>query len=219
MIPLWKDAESGVRVVRLTEAEEVEALVRLFEGVAESEGWKPEGALRLWLSRSVYFALEMQGQILGGLQLVLPSAEGTLPCQSVWPEVALPAASRPAHIAILALDAAVRGKQKLFWPLTAEMWRYCVGQRITTLTLEVTPRVYPLYQRLGWPLVLQGERRLHWGEDCCLYTLGIADVAETLLRRAEQSLQYQQIVAQMFRVTISTNKRAISKEEDLQAVA
>ena len=46
MLPPWTDAETGVQVVRLTEPEEVEALVRLFEGIAEAEGWQPEGALR-----------------------------------------------------------------------------------------------------------------------------------------------------------------------------
>src|SRR5438046_1390827 len=114
MVPLWEDAESGVQVVRLTETEEVETLVRLFEGVAEAEGWQPEGALRLWGDRSVYFALEVQGQLVGGLQLVLPDALGTLPCQSLWPEVAV--SSRPCvHIAILALEASHRGQNLLFW--------------------------------------------------------------------------------------------------------
>ena len=219
MRPLWSNAEQGVQVVRLEEPGEIETLVRFFEGVADAEEWQHNGALRLWIKHSVYFALEVQGQIAGGLQLVVPNAEGTLPCQNVWPEVAVPSKNHVAHIAILALDANVRGKQKLFWPLTAEMWRYCVGERIATLYFEVTPRVQPLYQRLGWPLVIKGERRIHWGEDCYLCTLGIPEVAETLLRRAENSLYYQQIVSQMFRVTISASKRGTNRSEGFQAVA
>jgi hypothetical protein len=86
------------------------------------------------------------------------------------------------------------------------MWRYCVGEGITTLFIEVTPRVLPLYQRLGWPLTICGERRQHWSEDCYLCTLGIPDVAEALLRRAEHSPYYRQIIAQAFRVTIAPPK-------------
>lgn len=70
-----------------------------------------------------------------------------------------------------------------------------------TLFIEVTPRVLPLYHRLGWPLNIVGELRSHWGEDCYLCTLGIPEVAEALLRRAEHSPYYRQIVAQAFRVT------------------
>lgn len=202
MLPLWEDAASGVRVVRLTEPEEIETLVRLFEDVADVEGWHPEGALRLWLSHSVYFALLVQGKIVGGLQLVLPDALGALPCQTLWPEVAAGSSHCAAHIAILALEEAYRGQGLLFWRISVEMWRYCVGEGIAHLFIEVTPRVLPLYRRLGWPLGIVGELRLHWGEDCSLCTLGIPEVAETLLRRAERSGYYRQIIAQAFRVTL-----------------
>ena len=211
MQTLWeRDAGQGVRVVRLIESQDarrVGELVRLFENIAAIEGWEPGDALRRWQSRSVYFALEIGGQIAGGLQLVPPDADGpspTLPCQSVWPDVSVSDDSSPcraAHIAILALEQSYRGEGLLFWRLVIEMWRYCVGQGITTLFIEVTPRVLPLYQRLGWPLSIQGSLRRHWGEDCYLCTLGIPDVAQALLRRAENSPYYRQIIAQAFRVT------------------
>jgi hypothetical protein len=202
MVVLWSDPASSVRVVRLVEPEEIETLVCLFEEVAEQERWQPNGALRLWLERSVYFAVEVQGQIVGGLQLVLPDASRTLPCQSVWPEVPIRPISGCAHVAILALAKDIRGQNLLFWRLAVEMWRYCVAERISMLYIEVTPRVLPLYRRLGWPLVIRGELRLHWGEDCSLCSLGIAEVAETILRRSEGSPFYRQIVAQAFRVTL-----------------
>jgi hypothetical protein len=202
MLGLWEEAGSGIRVVRLTEAEEVEALVCRLEGVAAAEGWQPGGALRHWLDRSVYFALELEGQEAGGLQLVLPDGAGTLPCQALWPEVPVGPAGGCAHVAILALEEAFRGEGRLFWPLVVEMWRYCAGAGMTALFLEVTPRVLPLYQRLGWPLQIQGELRRHWGEDCYLCTLGVPEVAEALLRRGEHSSYYRQIVAQAFRLTL-----------------
>jgi len=202
MLPLWRDAERDVQVVRLIEAEEIGALVRLFEEIAAAEGWQPEGALRRWQDRSVYFALEVQGQLIGGLQLVLPEASGTLPCQTIWPEAPVGPAGRSAHVAVLALDERFRGQGLLFWRLVIELWRHCVGAGIATLYLEVTPRVFPLYQRLGWPLEVRGELRMHWGEPCFLATLGIPEVAEALLRRAEHSLYYREIISQAFRVTL-----------------
>lgn|GEM_PF-1357729 len=204
---LWEDAGQGVRVARPTGPEEEEALVQLFERVAEAEGWKPEGALRSWPDRSVYFALEVEGVLAGGLQLVLPDAAGTLPCQLLWPEVALSVSGRQAHVAVLALDARFRGETLLFWRLVVELWRYCVGEGLARLSLEVTPRVLPLYRRLGWPLGVQGELREHWGEPCYLALLGVPEVAEALLRRAEHSVYYREILAQAFRVELSRAAR------------
>jgi GNAT superfamily N-acetyltransferase len=203
MRPLWEDPERGVRVVRLTKKKEVETLVGLFEGIAAAEGWQPGGALRHGRDRSIYFALEVQGETAGGLQLVLPDEAGTLPCHALWPEQPAGPARRHAHVAILALAAAFRGQGHGFWPLGVELWRYCVAEGIATLFLEVTPRVLPLYRRLGWPLRIAGERRRHWGEDCYLCTLGIPEVAAALLQRAEGSPYYRPIVAQAFRVTLS----------------
>lgn len=202
MLPLWKDAERGVRVVRFTRPEEIDALVRLLEGVAEAEDWKPDGALRHWLDRSVYFALEVEGRLAGGLQLVLPDPAGTLPYQAVWPEVPLASPGRQAHVAVLALDADFRGQSLLFWRLVVEMWRHGVGEGLATLSIEVTPRVLPLYWRLGWPLVVQGALREHWGEPCYMCTLGIPEVAEALLHRAAHSSCYREIISQAFRVAL-----------------
>lgn len=204
---LWKDAAQSVRVVLLSEPQDVETLISLFEVVANSEGWQPEGALRLWTARSVYFALYVQEQLVGGLQMVLPETTGTLPCQTLWPEVTMGTSSwQCAHIVILALEEAYRGQGLLFWRLAVEMWRWCVGEGIASLFIEVTPRVLPIYQRLGWPLNIVGALRPHWGEECYLCTLGIPEVAETLLRRAEHSSYYRQIIAQAFRVTITVKE-------------
>lgn len=203
MQPLWKDVPNGVQVVRLDQAHEVETLVRVFEGIADAEGWQSEGALRQWLDRSVYFALEVEGTLAGGIQLVLPDSTGTLPYHAIWPEISLASPGRQAHVAILALDGAFRGQSMLFWRLAVEMWRFSVGAGIATLSIEVTPRVLPLYQRLGWPLTVQGELRMHWGEPCYLASLGIPEVAEAILRRAEHAHCYREIISQAFRVTIS----------------
>lgn len=217
MLSLWSDTNSAVRVVRLTETPEVEALVRLFEGIAATEGWEPGGALRSWVDRSIYFALEVNGELIGGLQLVRPDTGGRLPCQSVWPEVPVDPSGHCAHVAILALDQKFRGQPLLFWHLVIEMWRYCVGSNIASFFLEVTPRILPIYQRLGWPLKIEGELREHWGEPCYCCSLGIPEVAASLLHRSENSPYYREIISQAFRVTHEReNRRAdIVKEEAL----
>ena len=223
MLPLWSsDANHSVQVVQWTrweDRQEVDALIGLFEDIAFVEGWEPGEALRLWQERSLYFALHVRGALAGGLQLVLPdqgkslkapSLSPVLPFQSLWPEVPVFTDTgshhlyyRSAHVTVLVLEAAVRGEGLLFWNVVIEMWRYCVGQGITTLFLEVTPRVLPLYQRLGWPLTICGELRRHWGEDCYLCTLGIPEVAEAILRRSERSPYYREIIAQAFRVRVA----------------
>jgi hypothetical protein len=105
------------------------------------------------------------------------------------------------------------------------MWRHCVATGIANLFIEVTPRVLPIYQRLGWPLEIQGTLRLHWGEDCYLCTLSIPDVAAGLLHRAEASLFYRQIVMQAFRVGVpitpvkSTPKLLVRETAPVYAIA
>lgn len=224
MLTLWRGGtQDNVQVARsagLDDLQSVEALLRLFEGIAFEEGWQPGGAIRLWKGRSIYFVLEVDGHLAGGLQLVqaAPSSQSpTLPCQSVWPEVSI--FENAAHIAILALMEQHRGQEQglLFWRLGVEMWRWCVGEGIGTLYIEVTPRVLPIYQRLGWPLRICGEKRLHWGEDCYLCTLGIPAVAETILRRAENSSYYRQIVAQAFRVALPADPGQIRETRESYA--
>jgi hypothetical protein len=218
MIPLWSDAERQIRVGRWTEAEEIETLFQFFEMVAENEGWRPDGAIRAWQPHSLYFALEEEKTLLGGLQLTLPDDQGKLPCQSLWTEVELGAPARCVHVAILALAAEARGRTFLFWRLVVEMWRSCVGRGITTLYLEVTPRVLPLYRRLGWPLEVVGALREHWGEDCYLCALRVPAVAEALLRKAERSDYYRQIVAQALRITFALPETGSEERETTETL-
>lgn len=222
MLPLWNDDATGVRVVRLIGSHEEEELIEVFEEIAEAEGWEPGTALRRWQHRSVYFALQVQGRIVGGLQLVLPDASGMLPCQTVWPDVKISNFGRCAHVAILAVEEAYRGHEMHFWRVVVETWRHCVGTGIATLFIEVTPRVLCIYKRLGWPLLIEADRRMHWGEECFLCSLGIPEVAERLLRRAERSPYYRRIVAQAFRVTLPANtvgRGDVVREHTVQAYA
>jgi len=173
------------------------ALIALFEAVAREEGWQPGDQLRAYQDHSVYFALHVEKTLAGGLQLVLPDAAGQLPCQRVWPELDLCEESGVAHVAVLALRREFRGKGQgdLFWRLVIALWRHCVLVGIYTLYLEVTPRVLPLYQRLGWPLQVCGPERLHWGEPCLICSLDVRQVAGALAERAICSATYRDILA------------------------
>ena len=59
-----------------------------------------------------------------------------------------------------------------------ELWRSCEAQGITELWLEATPPTLAVYRRLGFPLKVVGELRTHWGEDCYLCRMGVAEVAD-----------------------------------------
>jgi len=117
MLPLWREAASGVRVVQLSEAEdvdEVEPLVRLFERAAEREGWQPEGALRRWPERSLYFALEVAGNVTSSL--ILRSTRNHLA-----------EAARAAFISrLMYLKVVILGLMVPRWPLPAQKVRCSV---------------------------------------------------------------------------------------------
>lgn len=134
------------------------------------------------------------------MQLVPAARCRTLPCELVWPEVRLPRRAQTAHISILALRKEYRGTADLLWPLCVAMWRHCAAHRIADISLEVTPDLYRLYLRLGWPLEIVGDLRPHWGEDrCYLCRMGTADVAGAMLLRTLRSAEYRDIVGLMSR--------------------
>ena len=184
-------------VVLCEGAEETSQLVALLEQIANELSWQPGEQLRNYEAQAVHFAASVDGALAGGLQLVPVSLCQTLPCELVWPDVCMPHRSETAHISVLAVKEEYRGGGGLLWPLCVAMWRYCVIHQITDISLEVTPKTYALYQRLGWPLEIIGNLRLHWGEDCYLCRMGVAEVAGAMLMRAPRSGVYRDIALQM----------------------
>lgn len=202
MVQLWHDSASGVRVVRSTNEHEIDTLLKLFAFVAEEKGWQPGDDLLKYREQSVYFGVEQAEKLLGGLQLEFPNTEGSFSCHSVWPEVTIVTANRTAHVAILALNSACRG-QGSFWPLVTEMWRYAVGKGIDELLIECSPANLRIYRRLGWPLEIRGDRRMHWGSsETYLCSLSVRGVADAMLSRL-QVPAYRRVVDQMFRLNSS----------------
>lgn len=197
--PLWAG--------RLRHADAAESLILLFEELAAQEGWQYEGELRRHVDRSVYLGLyhrdgEQYARLIGGLQLVLPDRETrALRCHKVWAELTNPCAEGVAHAAVLAVAPEWRGRSggadarlpAAFWTLCAALWRHCLENGITEIWLEATPVMLRCYRLLGWPLVVQGELRAHWGEPCYPCKLCLREVAGSLAEKAARSALYRDI--------------------------
>lgn len=191
--------QPDTKVVRLRERDEIANLVALFERIAAELSWRPGDQIRAYASQAVHFGAYVDGVLAGGLQLMAANGCETLPCERVWPEARLPRRDHTAHIAILAVRKEHRGTTGLLWPLCVAMWRHCVAEGVEDISLEATPKVYQLYRRLGWPLEVVGDLRMHWGEDCLLCRMGVADVAGAMLVRATRSDAYRSVVGLMSR--------------------
>jgi hypothetical protein len=174
-----------IQIAALTRLDEVEAIVRLFEGIAEREGWRPGGQLRCHVQSAVYFGVLVGGELAGGLQLVRPSAAGALPSADVWPELAPEVRPDDAHVVVMALEERARGRYGLLRLLTAEVWKYCLRTGIRRLWMEATPSTFRAYARLGWRFRAAGPEREHWGEPC---VPAVADILEAAASMAESAV-------------------------------
>ena len=188
------DKAAGVR--RLKEPSDIEMLIKLFEALAGAEGWLPGDNLRVDRHRSVYFAGLSGNELAGGLQIIVGNDSDGLPTQRVWPEIDLSGRSDVAHVVILALLPEYRARQGLFWSICVEMWKYCVASRVSEIWIETTPSILRLYRRIGWPLEIAGQLRIHWGEPCYLCRMGTDEVAAVLMLKAKRSATYKAIVDQ-----------------------
>jgi GNAT superfamily N-acetyltransferase len=186
--------------------DEEESVIQLFEGIAAAESWQPGDQLRAHTSRSVYFGGWDEGRLVGGLQLVTPDEAGEVPTHLVWPELQTIGLD-VVHAAVLAVLPEYRGKDNgaAFWQLGSALWRYCVEKGIKTIWLEATPKMLRAYRLLGWPLVVIGELREHWGEPCYPCQLAVREVAGSLAERALASTTYRGIFDYMLQPAPKTD--------------
>lgn len=182
----------GLCLYRPTDREGIQDVLDLFSRIAEEEGWQPGDYLKSNPPAAVHIALECDGEAVGGLQAVLPDNAGRLPCHRVWPEVVLP--KRTAHVAIIAVAAAHRGRIDSFWALCQDLWLYAADNRIEALSLECTERMLVVYRRLGLPLQVVGELREHWGEPCYLTKVDTVAVAGSVVIKARKSDVFRKMV-------------------------
>lgn len=182
----------GLVLSRLTTEPEIRGLLHLFANIASEQGWQPGDYLTSYPETAQHIALIRDREIIGGLQAVLPNAEGKLPCHHVWPEVSLPKAC--AHVTIIGLKPTFRGRVELFWALCQDLWCLCADHKISTMVLEATPRMLTLYQRMGLPLKVVGELREHWGEPCYLTSVETIAVAGSVVIRARYSEVFRRLV-------------------------
>lgn len=191
--------ENGSQIVRVTEKDEASALVDVLEGIAAELRWQPGEQLRNNEEAALHLAVLAGGQIVGGLQAMFGSAASSLPCHHVWPEVEITDKAHALHVTILALQQEHRAHSCLFWPLCVELWRWSKQQGIQSILLEATPPTLRVYQRLGWPLAIIGDLRMHWGEPCYLCRMSVEEVEETLMEKAQRSAIYRTLVEQAHR--------------------
>ncbi len=184
-----------LRIEQMTK-EDSKLVVGLFEQISTAEEWQPGDQLRAHLERSVYFGIWEQQRLVGGLQLITPDEAGEVPTHLVWPELpVLDSTSGVLHAAVLAVLPEYRGQDggAAFWQLGSSLWRYCIKHSIKTVWLEATPKMLRCYRLLGWPLVVIGELREHWGEPCYPCSLSLREVAGSLAERALTSTTYRGI--------------------------
>lgn len=181
-----------VTVSQLESRDDTLILLELFSQIACEQGWQPGTYLSSIPANSIHFALHSGGEIIGGVQVVLPDAEGKLGCHAIWPEADTPAAS--AHITILALKKEFRGNIELFWILGACLFSFAADNRIKTLVLEATPGMVGIYRKMGLPLEIVGTGKMHWGEICHLTAFSVAEAAGTVFIKARRSAIFARFV-------------------------
>lgn len=182
----------------LTAPNEIASLLEQLGRIAAELLWQPADQIHAHADQAVHIAALEGDKTAGGLQVIVNNEVSSLPCLNVWPEVSM-GMQPAARITILALEREYRGHPGLFWPLCVELWRWCQAAGIRTLFLEATPATMRVYQRMGWPLEVAGELRLHWGEDCYLCRTDIRQMEKEITRRASKSTRYQAFLEQAHR--------------------
>ena len=190
--------------------DDVDRIIALFELIAQQEGWQPGDQLRAHRDASVDFGVSVEGELAGGMQVVLPDEAGRFPFHTVWSEAAVEAPCRTAHVAVLAVRSELRGNLRLFWPLCVELWRFCVARGIETLVLEATPAMRARYCHLGWPLQQIGEMRSHWGEPCVLTAMNVQAVGGAMLTRAVRSPAFRTLIMEAMRPLVERRNRTLN---------
>jgi N-acyl-L-homoserine lactone synthetase len=190
---------NGYTIELLTEADEVSGLVATLERIGVGEGWTPGTAISDYARDAFHLAAAKHGQIVGGAQIVFGSQSIRLSFADIWPE-AVPTAPALAHVSVLALDRAHRGPDSPFLPMCGELWRLCQTEGMCEIWHEVTPSTLRLYRRMGWPLEIVGQERMHWGEPCYLARMGVSEVARSIRAKAVRSPSNMNLVDQATRL-------------------
>ena len=178
----------------LREQHKIEELIQLFAQIASEQRWQPSDQLRAHAARSIYFAVSVGGILAGGLQLELPDGSGAWSFQAVWPEMKPACNAVAAYVSMFAIAEPFRGDRLLFWLPCVEMWRFCRERGIEDLWLAATPSTLTAYWRMGWPLEVRSELRVHWGEECFLTGMTVDAVEASIVAKAARSETYRAIV-------------------------
>jgi len=130
--------------------------------------------------------------------LELPVEGGGWSYQAVWPDIAPTNNATSAYVAMFAFAKEHRGDRLQFWLPCIEVWRYCRSHEIEDLWLAATPTTLAAYRRLGWPLEIRSEPRLHWGEECYLTGMSVDAVEASVVNKAAKSETYRKVIERAF---------------------
>lgn len=195
-----RDAQT--RIGALTTPVEAIELVQVLEEIADELRWQPGRQLRDNAGSAWHLAVKVGDRLVGGLQAVPSGGNIPLPFRQVWPDVEAGKGDGVLHVTMLALTKEHRGKPHLFGTLCVELWRQCLAASLQTIVLEATPLTLRVYRRLGWPLEIIGDLRLHWGEPCYLCRMGVQDVATALSSKAHRADSRRTLIQQAYRDAI-----------------
>lgn len=179
-------------LTRVTAHDDVRAILELFSWIADEQEWQPGDYLSGAPEGAEHIAVCSEGVMLGGLQVVFPDTDGKLPYLRVWPEVVVPAQS--AHVTILGVRPECRGRAELFWTLVCDLWSMGADRGIECYLLEATPPMLTIYRRMGLPLEVIGELRMHWGEPCYLTKVDPVAFAGGIVMRARKSAVFNNLL-------------------------
>ena len=185
--------EAHVRL--LEKPENIDALIALFEAIAQEQGWQPGDQMRAYREHSVYFGAYVGNALAGGLHLVLGGTD-SLPVLTVWPELCLHGRRDVADVALVGVKREFRARHDLLWQLFLTLWAWCDTQGIEELWAEVPAPRLRLYNRLGWNLRAQGPPRLHWAEPCLPCRAYVRELAQSFAAQAQTSPAYRSRLVQ-----------------------
>lgn len=179
--------------VVLLPGEEGRPVIDLLYAIEVERGLDVADHLEAYLDHPVFFAAMRNGELVGGIKLVMGNPEG-LPIHEVWPELNLVGRTDVADLSLLALRGGRRGDLYAVGSLINAVWVHCRECGVSEVWAELPPRNIKLYQRMGFPFEVMGEKRDYWGTPHVPSRVVLDKAAEVVAERTAISGLYQRVV-------------------------
>jgi hypothetical protein len=170
------------------EGDNLDLLIRLFEGAIIERGFEFEGQLQTHYSASRFFQFEEDQHFVGGAWLILKSPAGfAFETWDTWKDC-VPTYETDAEIALICVDRRSRGPVTFVTPFTRcliDLSHTGISRFFAELDLPMVRfcRRYGLPFKPAHPSTLVSEN----GTNTMLYSLTMADLVEAKVARITQS--------------------------------